>query len=368
MRILIISTTKPYKGSGSGLTEYAYQLVTHMKPLLGKYTIIDELFAIKKSKKNNIRGLIKANTEFKIRLRRIAHRKYDIIHITDQEVGFAAKILKKAKVKAKIVTTVHDLSRFEAGLHRGMAQRAYNWMVKGSTANAIEHSDFILCNSSQTYKTLIRRFGKRKNIAVVSHGIDDKIISARLHKKMYKKGKFIVGYIGALALHKNVILILRTAKILKGDDTYRFVINGTGAELQNLVNFKKKNGLDNVEFCGYVPEKDKVRAYDSFDAFAFPSRYEGFGNPILEAQARGLPVMIYKDGRIPNEVKKFCIETGCPEQMAEVIRSLEKNGYRQEPRKLGIKHAGGFTWNKTANGTIDVYKTLLKRETINVNL
>jgi hypothetical protein len=95
MKILLISTAKPYKGSGSGLTEYAYQLITHMEQSLSKNDSVEELYALGASKRNNILGLIKTNTSFKKKIAAIPKDKYDIIHITDHEIGFAAKILKK---------------------------------------------------------------------------------------------------------------------------------------------------------------------------------------------------------------------------------------------------------------------------------
>ena len=93
MKILIIITTKPYKGSGTGLTEYAYQLSEHLKPLMPHNNSIDFLYALGDSKRNNIKGLLYSNTTFKKIIAKAPKDKYDIIHITDHEIGFAAKIL-----------------------------------------------------------------------------------------------------------------------------------------------------------------------------------------------------------------------------------------------------------------------------------
>ena len=63
-----------------------------------------------------------------------------------------------------------------------------------------------------------------------------------------------------------------------------------------------------IEFMGFAPDDKIVQIYDSFDVFVFPSTYEGFGIPIIEAMSRGLPVIINKEGRIPEEVRKYCFE------------------------------------------------------------
>ena len=358
MDILLISTSKPYKGSGTGLTEYAYQLSEHLRLMLSNGSSIDFLYSLSDSKRNNIKGLFYANTSFKKMIANIPKDKYDIIHITDHEIGFAAKILKKSGNNAKIITTIHDLSRFEKGLHRGLSQKVYNKLVQGSIKDAIRYSDFILCNSSQTLNTITERFGPIKNIKVVSHGTNDVIIKAKIPKRKPHK-KFTIGYIGALMKHKNVIFLLKAAKILKKSG-YKFVIYGTGMDKNMLLRFKQDHGLDNVDFNGYLKEDSKLKAYGSFDAFAFPSLYEGLGHPILEAQSRGLPVIIYKYGKIPKEVRKYCFEAESPEHMVQIIENLKENGYNEKLKKKATAYARSFTWERCARETLEVYKKVLK--------
>ena len=100
--------------------------------------------------------------------------------------------------------------------------------------------------------------------------------------------------------------------------------------------------------------------YDSFDAFVFPSYYEGFGIPIIEAQSRGLPVIIYKYGKIPKEVRKYCFEAENSEHMAQIIEDLKENGYNEKLRKKATKYARTFTWEKCARETLEIYKKVLK--------
>ncbi len=354
MKILLLSNIKPYKGSGTGLTEYAYQLSEHLKPLMLHNSSIDFLYALEDSKRNNIKGLLYSNATFKKIIAKVPKDKYDIIHITDHEIGFAAKILKKSGNKAKIITTIHDLSRFENGLHRGISQKVYNKLVQGSIKDAIKYSDFLLCNSSQTLETVIQRFGPIKNIKVVNHGTNDRIINSKLPKR--KSGKeFVIGYVGALMKHKNAIFILNAAKILKEKD-YRFVLYGTGPDMKMLQKFKEINSLDNLDLLGHLKEENKLKAYNSFNAFVFPSLYEGLGYPILEAQACGLPVIIYKKGKIPKEVRKYCFEAERPEHMAQIIESIKENGYNEKLRKKATKYARGFTWDKCAKSTFETYR------------
>ena len=360
MKILIITPIKPYRGSGSGIAEYSYKLFENIKRMLTKHDKIDSLYALSTSKRNDIRGILYTNTIFKKNIANVPTYKYDIIHITDHEIGFAAKILKKTGNNTKIITTIHDLSRFERGLHRGLSQKVYNKLVQGSIKDAINYSDFILCNSSQTLNTIEERFGQIKNIKVVPHGTNDAIINAKIPKRKAHK-KFIIGYIGALMKHKNVIFLLKASEILKSEPEYKFVIYGTGMDKNMLLRFKQDNGLGNVKFNGYLKEDSKLKAYDGFDAFVFPSLYEGLGSPILEAQSRGLPVIIYKNGKIPKEVRKYCFEAESPEHMAQIIENIKENGYNEKLREKATAYARNFTWEKCARETIDAYIKILKK-------
>ena len=323
MKIAIVNAIRPSSGSGSGITEYAYQLITHLKPLLSKQDTLDEIYAINESRYNNIRGLILANTTFKCRLAQISKSKFDIIHITDHELGFAAKILKKSGTTAKIITTIHDLSRFEGTLHKGIAQKTYNKLVRGSIRDAILYSDLLLCNSTQTYYTIRKRFPQVKNIIIVPHGIDDSFFTVKKETKKNNEEKFIIGYLGSLAYHKNVIFLLHAADILKYNSEYEFQIYGTGTESQHLKQFKEKHHLNNVLLMGIAQQRNKVKIYDTFDVFVFPSLYEGLGYPILEAQQRKIPVVIRKESHITKEVRGYCLQSKTPEQLANLLKNFQ---------------------------------------------
>ena len=352
MKVALVNTVKPSPGTGLGMSEYTYQLTKHLK-VLDKNLKIDNIYAVSEPKRNNILGLLYTNTIFKLKIKKLSKMDYDIIHITDHEIGFVAKILKKSGSSARIVTTIHDLARFEKGLHSGLTQLLYNKLVQSSIKDAITYSDYLLCDSSQTYKAVENKLGKKTNMEIVLPGTNDFVINARIRLRRNKV--FSIGYIGALMKHKNIIFILEAAKFL--DKTkFNFLIYGTGIDESMLKKFKEDNELNNVYLRGYLKEEDKIKVYDNFDVFVFPSLYEGFGLPILEAQARGLPVIIYKYGKIPKEVRKYCFEAESPEHMAQIIEQLKENGYNEKERKKAMEYARSFTWERTAKKTLEIYK------------
>jgi glycosyltransferase involved in cell wall biosynthesis len=354
MRIALVNIIKPMKGSGDGITEYTYELYE----ILRKSHDVDMCYSIASSRKNNIAGLVRTNLLFNFKLRKLAKEDYDVIHITNHEVGSAAKVLKGAGSRAKVVTTVHDLLRFQKGYHKGALQSAYNRVVMRQMRDIPRFSDFVLFDSVQTRSDFERIFGGSRRSRVVSLGVKEEFLSSRRAPRA--KGPFTIGYIGSLAYHKNVPFILRVAERLKGDRRFRFLVYGSGVQREELAAYKEEKGLDNVRLCGFLKEDEKMRTLDSLDAFIFPTMYEGFGLPIMEAQARGIPVIICKKGRVPEEVGRRCLKAADEDAAARIIRRLLERGYPRKEREAATRYARGFTWKRAAAETFDVYRLLVK--------
>lgn len=349
MDIAMINGVKPAAGSGDGITEYAYNMYVQLK---GKNRV-DLVYSIDKARKNDILGLLKVNSALSARAKEAGMKDYEVFHVVNQEVGFAARDVKSAGAENRVITTIHDLTRFQAGLQKGALQEIYSRMVRRSVRDAISSSDFLLFDSAQTRDDVKARFGKVSG-RVIGLGVDRRFLSKARERR---DGGFVVGYIGSFAYHKNAIMTLKAARHLKGSGI-RFDIYGVGGEFRNIGEYARSNGLEEVRLMGFADERSKVDIYDSFDAFAFPSLYEGFGLPILEAQARGLPVVIYKHGRISAEVARYCFKAEDEEHMAQIIKGIRDNGYSDALRKKATGYARSFTWEKCAKDTLSVYKKM----------
>ncbi len=353
VKIALVSMAKPRKGTGDGITEYSNQIYCQLRRRI-KTKII---YNLNSSGRGDVFGLLRSNI-FRHKMVKLLGGKYDLIHITNHEIGFVAKIAKGNNPNVKVITTIHDLMRFSNGLHRGLLQKIYNEFVKNSIRDAVQNSDALIFNSTQTQKEVYERFPNAKHIInkVISNGVDDTFIKTQKHKKDHKL--FTIGYVGSLAYHKNVIWILRIAKVMRKEGDVNFIIYGTGSTRKELLRFKNKYNLNNVIFEGFAPQDKLVKIYDSFDAFIFPSCYEGFGIPILEAQTRGLPVIINKNAEIPEEVRKYCFEANSIENAVSLLIKLKKG--RNKQFKQERTYSKNFTWTNTANKTINLYKELLK--------
>jgi len=276
------------------------------------------------------------------------YERYNIIH---NPIGFIP-IHRISKVR--YIVTVHDTKQIFSNSIKSKIWK--HLVVNRGLEYTLNKTDFIIANSTQTREEVIKLGLSKNKIAVANLGLDTRFTRNIVNKSNKKANIFTIGYLGGFGPNKNIKFILRAAELIK-DKWIAFKIYGNKAHwYEKPDEYAQKN----VRFMGFAPEEKIIDIYDSFDVFVFPSLYEGFGLPILEAQARGLPVIIYKYGKIPKEVRRYCFEAESPEHMAQIIEQLKENGYNEKQRKKAIEYARSFTWEKAAKETLNVYKKVLK--------
>jgi glycosyltransferase involved in cell wall biosynthesis len=345
-----LMSMKEIERRGQGIPKYILYLYKYEKLLEKTYDISVSKVYLPYNKLLGDALSFELNSFFK----RPNLKSFDIIHIP---TGFF--ILHNKPKNVKYVTTIHDTNPIivkSKSLKYKIKDRLWRYLAfrRGLKFN-INTADAIIVNSTQTRDEVLH-LGTKKKVYVINLGIDKKFLIPKKFEKKRKNKKFYIGYVGSFATNKNVDFILNAANIIN-DESIEFHL--WGAKTYNYNELIKKAG-SNIKFMGFAPEKRIVEIYDSFDVFIFPSLYEGFGLPIIEAQARGLPVIIYKYGKIPKEVRKYCFEAEDPEHAAEIIENLKENGYNEEERKKAMKYARSFTWEKTARETLKVYNKVIK--------
>jgi alpha-1,3-rhamnosyl/mannosyltransferase len=124
-----------------------------------------------------------------------------------------------------------------------------------------------------------------------------------------------------------------------------------------------KGGWDNVIFLNYVDDNDLARLYSGALALIFPSTYEGFGLPLLEAMACGCPVVTTREASLPEVAGDSAIYMKGPrdvEDLAGILKNLvEKPALREKFIKKGLARAGEFSWKKTADATMQAFEKAL---------
>jgi glycosyltransferase involved in cell wall biosynthesis len=266
-----------------------------------------------------------------------------------------------------LVVTIHDLIMLALPEHRGpLAYRLYIRLALSGARRAAR----ILADSESTRRD-IERFGRipADRIEVIPLGHDERLAEplppAELAAYRTNRGlpdRFVL-YLGGFDARKNVPLLLRAAA-LAGD--WPLVIAGdpppTRPPLYPDVRTPARALGRRVTWLGRVPEQEKRHLYQSATVFCYPSRYEGFGLPVLEAMASGTPVVCANATSVAEVAGDAC-ELVLPDDetaLATALRRLMSDAARRdELRERGQERARQFTWERTARETAAAYARAL---------
>jgi len=185
----------------------------------------------------------------------------------------------------------------------------------------------------------------------------DKIDSIR---NKYTGGNKFILYVGTIEPRKNIPAIIKAFSCIreKGHINHKFVICGSkGWYYQSIIELIIKLKLqDDVILTGYVDENELPLIYNAADLFVFPSFYEGFGLPVLEAMACGCPVIASNTSSLPEVVGDAGILIN-PENFEEIsdaiVKIIEKPEFRRELVLKGLERAKQFSWEKASKEILD---------------
>lgn len=286
-------------------------------------------------------------------------RKFDIFHGADRFLP---------RVKAKKVITVHDLLPFHEDLDY-LTERAREKMRKRMIEAFNASPDAVIAVSPFT-KSEVERFFPNfiERTVVIPHGVSPIFkVRGRSEVKDYLMKNGIdfpyLLFVGEPEPRKNVRGILEAfSYVVKSYRNLKLILVGREresfpAELNTLLELLKNNvvilGETGRDFLSYL--------YSGAELFLFPSFYEGFGLPVLEAMASGTPVIISNHPSLRWVAKGAAlIVDPDPESIKEgILLLLEDRELRQKLITLGLKRSQEFTWYKTALKTLKVYNKIL---------
>ena len=118
-----------------------------------------------------------------------------------------------------------------------------------------------------------------------------------------------------------------------------------------------RHGLKNVKFVGYIPDGDLPALYQKAKCFIYPSFYEGFGIPPLEAMASGCPTLVSNNSSLPEICQNGALYCK-PNDIEDISRKMEQllTSKNEELIKKARNQANKFAWNKVADQTLELYK------------
>jgi glycosyltransferase involved in cell wall biosynthesis len=237
------------------------------------------------------------------------------------------------------VVTVHDLS-FER--EPGLMSIKDRLVFKATVPRSARRADRVIAVSERTRDDLIELYRiPKEKIRVIPHGVDPAFVPG------VGTGEGYLLFVGAVQRRKDPWAALEAAL----DVQLPLVIAGPERE-PALAGELRRRGAD---LRGYVEKRELAELYRGAVCLVVPSRYEGFGLPVLEAMASGIPVVAARDPALMEVAADAAVYADHGDLPGAILRAVER---RVELRAAGLARAAQFSWAETARRTVDVYREL----------
>jgi glycosyltransferase involved in cell wall biosynthesis len=240
----------------------------------------------------------------------------------------------------RAVVTLHDLHFHDDGSAMGLADRLTFRLV---VPRAARRADHVLAVSERTKRDALSLYGlPETKVTVTPHGVDPAFTPDG-----DADGGYLL-FVGAVQARKDPLAALQAAHAVG----LPLVVAGPEKE-PGLAGSLRAGGAD---VRGFVPQHELVELYRRASAVVLPSRYEGFGLPVLEAMATGTPVVAADEPALREVAGDAAEYAGRGELAAAVRRALAR---RSELRAAGLERASRFSWERSARLTADVYRRVI---------
>ena len=284
--------------------------------------------------------------------------QYDLLHFPyDSCIGMK---------RGKFVVTIHDVIPllFPNGGSR--------WPWKGlfkriMIPRPFKHIDHVLTVSESSKRDIMERLGVPEGqISVVYHGVEfDRFFPSRIPQSERVKHNPYILCVAGDSHAKNVGTLLRAysslPKTILGE--YQLVLAGNVQRSKNLPPLIRQLGLEkHIVFTGIISDERLARLYQEASLFVFPTLYEGFGLPVLEAMACACPVITSNNSSLPEVVgdAAILIDPLDPSAIrAAIERVLTDQDLDERLRHAGVQRAKQFSWEQTARETVELYRKVV---------
>lgn len=271
--------------------------------------------------------------------------------------------------RGRYVVTVHDLTHIV--LPETLGSRAKYHYAKFLMHQALGRAEHIFTDSENSRSDIRKYFNTDETKISIAYAAADedfrrkeKAETVYLCKKYGIPGdKKKILYVGNLKPHKNLVTLLRAVKRLGREDLILILV-GKSFRSENLEEQERKLKIDRqVIHTGTVSKEELIDLYNLADLFVFPSLYEGFGIPPLEAMACGTPVIAADNSSIPEVVGNAAVlfDGKNPNELArQISRTLKDEALRAELIQKGFIRSRQFDWKQTRSGILEVLDGLTR--------
>ncbi len=310
------------------------------------------------SRLNTARPVLRIAWEQAVLPFELRRHSIDLVHGT-------VNVLPVLNRKASVVT-VHDLAFMRRPETFHLTRR---WYLQAAVADSARRATRLIAVSENTRRDLIDVFSiPEKRIDVVYSGVSDHFRARpsedlTAFRRQTMAGRPYLLHVGTLQPRKNIDVLIRAYAELRVSDGIPHALALVGARgwmYQSLFDLVVTLHLeDHVHFIDYVAPDRLPLWYNCADLFVYPSAYEGFGLPVLEAMACGVPTITSDASSLSELAGQACltVEPGSQEalQMA-MARVLRDSGLQSTMRVMGLERAKLFSWEETARQTVKVYQ------------
>jgi glycosyltransferase involved in cell wall biosynthesis len=365
---------------------YEFGLATYIRNVvrtLGRIDPVNEYFLVGAAPRfaqlgalpENFRTLALLNPETTfanyVEMHRVIHaHEVDLIHVPHT-------FWRPLITRAPFVITVHDLLdyMYRARTNNGMRRTIHNYM----TRQVMHHAARIFAVSNFTKRDVSRYFDiKPEKVEVVYNALDESFqrghstpAEQEVIRGRYQVDSPFLLYAGRISPHKNVARIIEAFSALKGElakegaypDLKLIIIGDEVSKNPDIRRAVIRSGMQqDVRFLGYV-SIDVLRIFfDMAKVFVFPSLYEGFGLPPLEAMAHGTPVVASNTSALPEVVGHAALMVN-PENVFEISRALQRaltdQPLRERMKAAGLEQAQRFSWEVSVRRMLKVYEQVV---------
>lgn len=275
--------------------------------------------------------------------------------------------------KTKTIFTLHDLIfKFFPAYHLPLNRNFLRIMLP----RFLRRADAVIAVSESSKRDAMTLYHlPPEKITVIYEGVNPALhpIADSQHlaavRARYAKNQPFILCVSTIEPRKNISALVDALKILRARGlAQRLLIAGrTGWLYQATFDHVRETGMaSQVDFLDYVPDDDLPALLSACDAFVFPSLYEGFGLPPLEAMACGAPVVCSNTSSLP-EVAGAAALLINPRDVREIANAIERvvtdRALRDELRAKGIAQAQKFSWERAARETLAVYQRVMEQRT-----
>jgi glycosyltransferase involved in cell wall biosynthesis len=291
--------------------------------------------------------------------RKLAEDRPDLVH-----VQYTAPL----NCPVPVVASVHDISFLE---HPEFFPSSRSWQLSLTVERTVRRAVRVLTPSEFSRQTVLRAYGlpPEKVVAIPIAAspqfrvVQPDLSRQRVHERFGLRAPYVL-CVGDLQPRKNQIGLIAAFHRLAGAEPqlpHHLVFAGKEGFFGDRVRAAARgDGLgDRIHFTGFVSDDELVDLYCAADAMVFPSRYEGFGLPVVEAMACGCPVACSNTTALPEVANATALlfDPRETEAMSGAMRDLLVDAeLRARMGRLGLQRAASFSWQETARRTMEVYR------------